>query len=166
MKTEIKLNSPGFFFVADIGLSKDKPNAEVDLTSKSDGFIATLLNSVLLGRLTSTASAKDLVGLIQDKALKAKMAKMASVELETEKEQDPAVVETVVEVVPEVEIEKDAVLSEEDVLSNLLSGGVKKAIESIGKANLSKSELETLLLLEQTGKDRAAVVTTIQELIG
>ncbi len=174
MKVNLTLKTLGFFFVGDIGLDTKNNQTEVDLEGRSDAFVATIIHNILLGKLEASVSTKELLDQIKGQDMKEKVGRAARIEV-APKVEDVAPVEVEVKVDPVPVVEEvssevapvvDVVPSADEVLGNLLDGGVRKVLEGVEKSNLSKEELQKLLDLEKEGKNRIAVKTVLEGIIG
>lgn len=160
MNLEINFIDRGYFFVDEVALSPVKREITVEnFERKSDSFICTILGATLMGRLTLNEDFKNIVNLLRDPDTKKTMARKANVEI-TEMRTisidgaDPIVID---------DSNKEVVV---DTVAALLVGSIKKVVENLGNAKLSKSELERLLNLERDGKNRGAIKAVLVSAIG
>lgn len=166
MKVKLTFIDKGFLSMGEVNLSRKDPEAEVDLTGKSDTFIATVVNARLFGKVLLNQSDVDLINLIKDPEMKRTMARRASLPVEDTNEVQivtnpnsasvtvkPA--GTIVDTAPEP-----------DVIMNILDGSARQVVEALSKMKVNKTEIDALLAAEAKGKDRQVVKAAIASLAG
>lgn len=158
MKVNLTLLDTGFFFIGDLGLSTQKKTQELETDKQSDAFLATIVTATAHGKLSSDVPLEDLIVLIKDIGLRKRVAKMAMIKI-------PDVNESEIINKPQIKVVPVVEGPSEPVLSSVLDGSVRKVINNLANAKLTRIELNELITLETAAKDRAAVKAAISGLL-
>ena len=165
MIISISLVRKTFFFIGDVALRKGADPVDVDISTRSDVFIAAICSAIRNNVIEANIEVQDLVGCIKDipsrimcqRNLGLTPDTIAVVEVVVEQ---AAEVDKVDEVVEDIENEEG---KEEGLLVDLLDGNVKQVTAKIKTAELSDEQRLELIELEEANKNRAIVIAAINE---
>ena len=140
MIISISLVRKTFFFIGDVALRKGADPVDVDISTRSDMFIAAICSAIRNNVIEANIEVQDLVGCIKDIPSRIMCQRNLGLTPDT-----VAVVEVVVEQAAEVDkvdevvedIENEEEGKEEGLLVDLLDGNVKQVIVKIKIAELS-----------------------------
>ena len=165
MLIKISLLKKSFFFLDGLNLKRADGEVEVELSTKTDAFKATIARSISSGILRSDTDPSEVLSLIEDNLfkdnLKAVILPIGNDFID--------VVESEVEIM-DVEVEEVIAPPEAEQIDaavdgkvfDILKGTNKSVSAKIRTANLSDSDKETLLNREISTKNR----TVIKKLLG
>lgn len=171
-KTKLELAGKSFLFVEDLSIKRGQP-LEVELLDRTDSFLATIARNIHSGFLRSTISKVEIAEMLKDQDSKDLLKLSIGLEVDPARFQSQEVAEVeVLEVVAEevqeevLEESKGELSASDDKLKELLEGTNKSVVSALKEleGKLSEEELESLLKLEESGKNRATIKKTIKGL--
>lgn len=171
MEIKLKLVSKAFLFIEDFSLSKSDGEVTLDLSSKDDIFIKTIITNIACGISESNVDWKEMISCIKDEDIRKSTYDQLGVEVDTSKFKDT--IEAKAEIL-EAEIEEsdedeteEALPTEEEMpavlevpesaLQDLLKGTTKSVAKKVKSANLSEEDKQALFALEEQGRNRATI---------
>jgi hypothetical protein len=184
MKANLELIHGSFLFVEDFSLSLGTGSKEVDISSRSDVFKAAIGKAILFGQVKSDINAKDIISSIRDNEFRsATEVECGFKESVKFKDIEKAPVEIVEATIEEDNSNNDNNNDEDDLvdgpeednanvasieipvaqLQEILKGNIAAVAKKVKEAKLSEAEVAKLIQIEETGKNRATILSMLKD---
>lgn len=166
MIISISLIKTTFFFIENVALRKGAGPVDVDISTRSDIFIAAICSAIRNNVVEANIEVQDLVRCIKDIPSRIMCQRNLGLTpdtitvVEVEVEVEPEIVEEIKEVVIEDSQNEE---EEKGLLIDLLDGTIKQVTAKIRTAELSDEQRLELIELEEANKNRAIVIAAINE---
>ena len=167
MKINVNLASRSFLFIDDFSLTRSQGLSEVDLSTRGDAFISSLVIAIGAGIVECDHCVEDVANQIQDSYTRnvcrinvglSEMVDIATIDKKdiskVVKPKAPKVTEPAEEV--EVESAEEGGVSE-SVLTDLLEMSTSKIMDAIDDMNLSTNDVNRMMNIEKKLQNRSGL---------